>query len=238
MMNEKQSTLIDHLEALRRTLLGILLVTALLFPMAYWASPYIISALVRWSFPPEFRELHYFSPMEVFMVRLKLAFVVALGAGYPVNALLIWRFLLPALYRHEKRALRFWLVGSAVLFYGGVAFCIWSILPLLMRFAFGFSGENITPMFGVANFVSLSGWMMLAFGVMFQAPVVVMLAVKFGLVSAESLARKRPYVVVGILILAAILTPPDVISQLVLGIPTWLLFELGLFLARRIEKSA
>ena len=107
-----------------------------------------------------------------------------------------------------------------------------------MRFAVGFSGENMTPMFGVANFISLSGWMMLAFGVMFQSPLAVMLAVRFGLISADSLARKRPYVVVGILILAALLTPPDVVSQLVLGVPTWLLFELGLLLARRMEKSA
>lgn len=234
-MADREPTLIDHLEALRRTLLGCCITVAVLFPAAYWASPYLIDALVRWSFPENAGKLHYFAPMEVFVVQLKLALVLALGAGYPVNAFLIWKFLLPALYQHERRALKYWIIGSAVLFFGGAAFCALAILPLLMDFAAGFAGETIRPVFGLAHFVNLAGWLMLAFGVMFQAPVAVLLAVRFGLISSSSLAGKRPYVIIGILALAALLTPPDVVSQLILAVPTWLLFELGLLLARRLE---
>ena len=123
-----------------------------------------------------------------------------------------------------------------MLFAAGVVFCAVFVLPLLMRFAAGFASATVSPMYGIANFVQLAGWLMLAFGVVFQVPVLVLLAVKAGVVSADSLAQKRPYAVVIILIAAAILTPPDVVSQLMLALPGWLLFECGLLLARRIEK--
>ena len=113
-----------------------------------------------------------------------------------------------------------------------------TILPLLMRFSQGFSSSELTPMLGLSGFLELSGWLTLAFGLMFQAPIVVLLAVRFGVVSADSLAKKRPYVITVILILAALLTPPDIVSQVMLAVPTWLLFETGLLLARRVEKSA
>ena len=93
-------------------------------------------------------------------------------------------------------------------------------------------------MLGVANVVSLAGWLLLAFGAMFQTPILVLLSVRFGLISAASLRNKRPYVVIIILVIAAILTPPDVISQIALAFPTWLLFELGLWLAARQERLA
>ena len=92
-------------------------------------------------------------------------------------------------------------------------------------------------MLGLAGFLNLAGWLMLAFGVMFQAPVAVLLMVRFGLLSTETLRKKRPYVMTVILIVAAILTPPDVVSQVMLAIPTWLLFELGLLLAKNMEKK-
>ncbi len=236
MPNEPQSGLISHLEALRRMILGCLIVTALLFPAGYWSAPYIIDFLVRWSFPENTEKLHYFAPLEVFWLQLKLALAVALAAGYPVNIFFVWKFLLPALYHRERRTLRLGIFFSAFLFLCGVAFCVFFVLPLLMRFSAGFASETMTPLLGVANFIQLAGWLMLAFGMIFQVPLLVLLAVKAGLITAESLAAKRPYAVVVILIVAAILTPPDVVSQLMLAIPAWLLFETGLFFARRMEK--
>lgn len=235
-MNDPENSLIGHLEALRRTLLSCLIATALLYPVAFLASPYVISALVRWSFPPEAGKLHYFAPMEVFWVQLKLALVLALA--YPWNILQIWRFLLPALYREERRALGWWIVVSSVLFFCGVAFCGVLILPMLMKFSGGFATPELQPMLGLANFLELAGWLMLSFGVMFQSPLVVLLAVRFGLISVESLRRKRPWVMTAILVVAAILTPPDVVSQVMLALPTWLLFEAGLFFAGRMERRA
>ena len=236
-MNEKENNLIAHLEALRTMLLKIIVFTTLLYPVGYFAAPYAIRWLTRWCFP-EGGQLHYFSPMEVFWVQLKLALVLALIAAYPWNLRQIWSFVLPALYAGERRALRWWLVFSTLLFLGGGAFCVGVILPLLMNFSQGFSSPELTPMLGLSNFLELAGWLTLAFGLMFQAPIVVLLAVRFGVITADSLARKRPYVITVILILAALLTPPDIVSQVMLALPTWLLFEAGLLLARRLEKSA
>lgn len=109
---------------------------------------------------------------------------------------------------------------------------------MLMKFSGGFATPELQPMLGLANFLELAGWLMLSFGVMFQAPLLVLLAVRFGLISTEALRRKRPWVMTVILIAAAILTPPDVVSQVMLALPTWLLFEAGLFFARRLEKRA
>ena len=237
-MNDTEESFISHLEALRSALLRCVAVTAALYPLGYIISPYIISTRVQWCFPESAGTLHYFAPMEVLWVRLRLALIVALLAAYPWNALQMWRFLLPALYRRERRALGGCLFSSSLLFFGGAAFSVGLILPLLMNFSGGFATVELRPSIGLANFLNLAGWLTLAFGLMFQSPVVVLLAVRFGVVSSASLSAKRPYVMTAILIAAAVLTPPDVISQLMLAIPTWLLFELGLLAAKRMERKA
>ena len=237
MADDKTDTLIEHIEALRRTLLWIIAITVVVYPLAYALSPYAIRLLVQWCFPPEMGKLHYFSPMEVFWVQLKLAFVLSLVIAYPWNVWQLWRFLLPALYKNERRAVGWGILFSTMLFFAGVAFCVWLILPLMMRFATGFASTELQPIIGLGSFLNLAGWLMLAFGLMFQTPVLVLLLVRFGVVKSSSLAAKRPYVIVGILLLAALLTPPDVVSQVMLGVPTWLLFELGLLLARLVEKT-
>ena len=237
MADDKADTLIEHIEALRRTLLWIIAITVVVYPLAYALSPYAIRLLVQWCFPPEMGKLHYFSPMEVFWVQLKLAFVLSLVIAYPWTVWQLWRFLLPALYKNERRAVGWGILFSTMLFFAGVAFCVWLILPLMMRFATGFASTELQPIIGLGSFLNLAGWLMLAFGLMFQTPVLVLLLVRFGVVKASSLAAKRPYVIVCILLLAALLTPPDVVSQVMLGVPTWLLFELGLLLAKAVEKT-
>ncbi len=237
-MEDGENTLIAHLEALRRTLLRIFAASALLYPAAFFLSPRVIRFLVHWCFPPDQGQLHYFAPLEVFWVQLKLSLVLALAMAYPWNIFQIWHFLLPALYRKERKVLGWWIVFSSALFFAGIAFCIGLILPMLMRFSGGFATPELRPMLGLANFLHLAGWLMLAFGLMFQSPVLVLLSVRFGIISAESLKRKRPYVLTGILIAAAILTPPDVVSQLMLALPTWLLFECGLLFAQKMERKS
>ena len=232
----EKETLVTHLEALRACLLRILAAVTLLFPVCYFASPWIIDLLVRWSCPPELGPLHYFTPLEVFFVQLKLSLILALAASYPWNVLQIWNFVQPALYRNERRALVWWIVLSSLLFFGGIAFCAGLILPMLMRFSGSFAASGIQPVIGLAGFLGLAGWLMLAFGVMFQTPIAVLILVRLGVISAESLRKKRPFVVVVLLVIAAILTPPDVISQLMLAVPTWLLFELGLYAAGKMES--
>ncbi len=235
MTNDHEETLASHLEALRGALLRCAAATAVLYPVGYLASPYLINALVRWCFPESAGTLHYFAPMEVLWVRLRLALIAALLDAYPWNILQLWRFLLPALYKRERKALGCCIVSSSLLFFCGAAFSIGLILPLMMNFSGGFATAELRPSIGLANFLNLAGWLTLAFGVMFQSPIIVLLAVRFGVISCGSLRRKRPYIATAILIAAAILTPPDIVSQLMLAIPTWLLFELGLIIAGRIE---
>ena len=235
-MSDSEESLVSHLEALRGTLLRCIAVTAALFPAGYLLAPRVINALTLWCFP-EGTALHDFAPMEVFFVQLRLALIIALVLAYPWNIAQLWRFLLPALYKDERRALSRAAAVSSLLFACGAAFCAGLVLPAAMRFASGFAGESLEASIGVANFINLAGWMTLAFGLMFQTPVVALLAVRLGVVSAASLGRKRPYVMTLILVAAGILTPPDVISQLIMAVPTWLLFELGLFAARRLERK-
>ncbi len=224
-------SLIDHLEALRKTLLKIITITVVIFPLAYWCTPMVIEFLVHWCCPPEMGELHYFSPMEVFIARLKLALAIALIVSFPFNAWQLWRFLLPALYESERKSLKWWISSSTLLFIAGAGFCMATILPILMRFSASFTTNHLKPVIGLANFLGLAGWLTLAFGLMFQFPLAVILSVRFRLIRVETMRKGRPYILTGILILAALLTPPDIVSQLFLATPTWLLFELGLLVA-------
>lgn len=235
-MKDEEESFVSHLEALRGALLRCIAVTAALLPLGYILAPRLISALTAWCFPGG-AALHYFAPMEVFFVQLRLAFVIALVLAYPWNAAQIWRFVLPALYSGERRALSRAVVLSTLLFVCGAAFCVGLVLPAVMKFSSGFARQSLEASIGLANFVSLAGWLTLAFGLMFQTPAAALLAVRFGIVSAGGLARRRPYVMTLILIAAGVLTPPDVISQLIMAVPTWLLFELGLLAARRLERK-
>lgn len=238
MDSDGEDTLIGHLEALRQTLLRCLAAVALLFPVGYGVSPAVIDGLVTLCFPEGAAQLNFFSPMEVFLVRLKMGAILAFFGVLPWILWQVWRFLLPALYAAERKALGWWIVSATGLFFAGALFCAFFVLPMLVRFAMSFATSTIQPMLGVANVVTLAGWLLLAFGAMFQTPILVLLSVRFGLISAASLRSKRPYVVIIILVIAAILTPPDVISQIALAFPTWLLFELGLWLAARQERLA
>lgn len=233
----KEQSLIAHLADLRKMLIHSLLAIVLVYPIGFWVAPAAINWLVAWSFPAELGKLNYFSPLEVFIVQLKLGFVIAFILAFPYIIWRVWKFLLPALYEHEKTTLRIAVFLSNFLFLLGVSFCILLILPLVMKFSAGFATPNLQPMLGLASFLSLCGMLMIAFGIMFEMPLVVLIAVKFGLISTATLKDKRPYVIVTILILAAILTPPDIISQLMLGIPTYLLFEIGVFFAGLIENK-
>lgn len=237
MAESKSDTFLAHLEDLRRTLLACFASWALALPVGLAIAPSVVSALTRWSCPESISTLHYFSPLEVFVVHLRMGCVIAAILCYPYAMNRIWKFLLPALYETERRTWRAWLVYSSVLFVAGGAFCVATILPLMMKFSASFATEQITPIIGIAQFMSLAGALMLAFGVMFQMPIGVCAFVKFGVISVEKLKQSRPYALIVILIVAAILTPPDILSQIMLALPTWLLFELGIFLASRTKAG-
>lgn len=233
---DQESTLVSHLEALRRALLRSLVALAVGIVPLFLVSPYILDWFCTQITLQGGITLHYFSPMEVFLLQLKIAALLDCVLFSPYIAWNAWQFVLPALYEKEKRFIRSVVFLTSLLFIAGVAFCLVVCFPLIVEFGMSFAGSQLLPVFGVSNLVSLALWLSLAFGCMFQFPLVTYALIRGGIVSYETVCNKRPYVVVAILLVAALLTPPDIVSQLMLGCPTYLLFEAGLLAARRFKK--
>ena len=230
---DQESTLVSHLEALRRALLRSLVALAVGIVPLFLVSPYILDWFCTQVALQGGITLHYFSPMEVFLLQLKIAALLDCVLFSPYIAWNAWQFVLPALYEKEKKFIRSVVFLTSLLFIAGVAFCLVVCFPLIVEFGMSFAGSQLLPVFGVSNLVSLALWLSLAFGCMFQFPLVTYALIRGGIVSYETVCNKRPYVVVAILLVAALLTPPDIVSQLMLGCPTYLLFEAGLLFARR-----
>lgn len=230
---DNDESLIAHLEALRETLLKCLIVLGLVFPFMLFAAPKVLECLTDIIISDSNVTLNYFSPAEVFIIQIKTAAVLDLIVCFPYIAKKIWDFILPALYENERKFIKTTVLTSTTLFVSGVLFCIFFILPLIIKFGMSFSSSNIKAVFGISNIINLSLWMSISFGLMFQLPLITYSLIKSDIIPYESISDKRSYVIVGILIMAGILTPPDVISQILLALPTYMLFELGLFFARR-----
>ena len=230
---DNDESLIAHLEALRETILKCLLVLGLVFPFMLFASPKVLEWLTGIIISDSNISLNYFSPAEVFLIQIKTAAVLDLVVCFPYIAKKIWDFILPALYENERKFIKTTVLTSTTLFVSGVLFCIFFILPLIIKFGISFSSSNIKAVFGISNIINLSLWMSISFGLMFQLPLITYSLIKSDIIPYESISDKRSYVIVGILIMAGILTPPDVVSQILLALPTYMLFELGLFFARR-----
>ena len=234
----QESTLVSHLEALRRALLRSLVALAIGIIPLFLTSPYVLDWFCAQITLQSEITLHYFSPMEVFLLQVKIAALLDCVVFSPYIAWNIWQFVLPALYDREKRFIRSIAALTSLLFIAGVAFCLIGCFPPVVPFGMSFATEAMMPVFGISNLVSLALWLSLAFGCMFQFPLVTYALIRSGVVNYETVYHKRPYVVIGVLIIAALLTPPDIVSQIILGLPTYLLFELGLLAARRYKKNS
>lgn len=230
---DNDESLIAHLEALRETILKCLLVLGLVFPFMLFAAPKVLEWLTGIIISDSNISLNYFSPAEVFLIQIKTAAVLDLVVCFPYIAKKIWDFILPALYENERKFIKTTVLTSSFLFILGVLFCIFFILPLIIKFGMSFSSSNIKAVFGISNIINLSLWMSISFGLMFQLPLITYSLIKSDIIPYDSISDKRSYVIVGILIIAGILTPPDVVSQILLALPTYMLFEIGLFFARR-----
>lgn len=233
----EENSFLWHLEALRRVILRSLAAVAVLFPLCWWAADRLIPFLTNILLPPSQATLHYFSPMEAFITEMKIGAILSFALAFPYIAWQFWTFIAPALYKKEKMILSKAVVFSSLLFIAGAVFVFYVILPILMRFAFSFANEHLHPTFGLANFLSLVSGLMLAGGLVFQLPLVMIVLNRFGLVTREKLKKARRYVVVILLIVAAVATPPDVLSQILLFLPAYALFELGLLFTRSAPKE-
>ena len=230
---DKDESLISHIEALRECLLRCLTAVALVLPFALYVAPKALDFLVSILIGNNNVSLNYFSPMEVFLLQIKLALLLDVAVCFPYIMRKLWDFILPALYKHERKTIGVGIVLSSILFFAGIAFCLFLILPLIISFGISFSGDKLQAMLGISNIINLAITLSLVFGLMFQVPLITHLLIRWEVVSYKTISSVRPYVVVGLLTVCAILTPPDIVSQVMLFIPTYLLFELGLLFSKK-----
>lgn len=172
----------------------------------------------------------FFVPMQVAMM---MAFVITL----PHTFYQIWAFVAPGLYSHEKRMALPLVIGSSFLFFFGMAFAYFAALPLVFEFITYFAPEGVAVMTDISKYLSFVLSMFLAFGITFEVPVFVIILVRTGVITIEKLKEIRSYVIVGAFVIAAIITPPDVVSQFMLAVPLCLLYELGIFIAAFMTKK-
>lgn len=227
------NSLIGHLVELRSRLLRIVLSILVIFVCsAYFANDlYHIVSKPLTDVLPEGTQMIAKDVTAPFLTPFKLTFMLSIFAAIPFILHQIWSFVAPGLYRHEKRLIIPLLVSSTLLFYAGIAFSYFVVFPLIFKF-FSSVGPAImeyTP--DISSYLSFVLTMFFAFGVAFEIPVVILLLCWAGVTDADKLRAKRPYVVVGAFVVGMFLTPPDVISQTLLAIPMWFLFEVGLLFA-------
>ena len=170
-----------------------------------------------------------------FMVPIKVTLLAAFVLSLPVVLYQAWAFVAPGLYKHEQRLALPLIVSSTLLFLMGMAFCYFVVFKTVFEFIAGFAPQSITPAPDIEAYVSFVITMFLAFGLTFEVPIAVVLLVKTGITTVEKLRNARGYVIVGAFIIAAVVTPPDVISQFMLAVPLCLLFELGLLISARMK---
>ncbi len=173
-----------------------------------------------------------------FLVPLKVTLMTAFVVALPYVLWQMWAFIAPGLYQHERKLALPVLVSSFIFFLVGMAFAYFVVFPVAFGFFAGYAPAGVTMMTDIDKYLSFVLTMFIAFGITFETPVIVIVLVRFGVVSLEKLRSIRPYMIVGAFIVGAIFTPPDIVSQLLLAVPLWLLFELGLFVARFVKRPA
>ncbi|WP_284124624.1 twin-arginine translocase subunit TatC [Parerythrobacter aestuarii] len=231
-IDETQAPLLDHLVELRSRLLRSVLALAVAFGICFYFADEILGFLVRPlndAFPAGQGKLIFTQLYEVFFVELKVALFAGFFVSFPVIANQMWAFIAPGLYAKEKKAFLPFLIATPILFTAGGALAYYVVMPTAFRWFLGFQGNvgglDVEALPSAGAYLGLAMQFILAFGVSFLLPVLLLLLNRAGIVSRDQFARARRYVIVGVVALAAIVTPPDPGSQLILAAPLYLLFE-------------
>ncbi len=235
-MSEQTESFISHLVELRDRLLRAVAAVVIVFIclMPWAADIYDLLARPLMIALPEGTKMIATGVVTPFFVPIKVTMMVAFLIALPYVLYQAWAFVAPGLYAHEKRLGLPLIIASTVLFVLGMAFCYTFVFGVVFHFIAEFAPKSITPAPDIEQYLSFVLTMFTAFGVTFEVPVVVIVLVRFGVVTIEKLEEARPYVIVGAFVVAAVVTPPDVVSQLMLAIPLCLLYELGILAARFI----
>ena len=227
-----------HLIELRQRILkGLLAVVVLFAPIYFFANDlYVLVAAPLMAHLPGESTMIATEVASPFLTPFKLAIYAAIFVGMPLILHQAWSFVAPGLYKHEKRFALPLLLSSIGLFYLGMAFAYFAVFPLVFQFMAAVTPIGVTMMTDINRYLDFVLTMFFAFGFAFEIPIATLLLVWSGISTAQGIANKRPYVIVGCFIGGMLLTPPDVISQLLLALPTWVLFEIGILFARVAEK--
>ena len=231
---------VKHLIELRDRLLRVVLVIALiflgLFPFANDLYHFLAEPLLRHM--PAGTSMIATEVASPFLTPFKLSLVTAMFIAVPFILYQAWAFIAPGLYQRERKLVFPLLFSSTVLFYAGMAFAYFAVFPLVFGFLTGVAPEGVEVMTDISKYLDFVLKMFFAFGLAFEVPIATILVVWSGMTTAESLAQKRPYIIVGAFVFGMLLTPPDVISQTLLAVPMWLLFELGLIFSRWYTRDS
>ncbi|TNF98094.1 MAG: twin-arginine translocase subunit TatC, partial [Gammaproteobacteria bacterium] len=223
-----------HLLELRDRLLRVILVVTLiflgLFPFANILYSFMAEPLL--AHMPTGSSMIAVEVISPFLTPLKLSLYAALFIAMPYILYQAWAFVAPGLYLHEKRLATPLLISSVILFYCGVAFAYYVVFPLVFNFLVGVAPEGVAVMTDISKYLDFVLALFFAFGLAFEVPVATIILIATGISNAESLSQKRPYIIVGAFVIGMLLTPPDIISQIMLALPMWLLFELGIVMSK------
>ena len=234
-----EGTLISHLLELRDRLLRSMVAVLIVFlPFAFFSNDlFTIVAKPLIDKLPEGNSLIATSVVAPFMTPLKLALFAAIFVAMPYVLYQVWAFVAPGLYRREKRFALPLFASSVVLFYAGTAFAYFVVFPLMFRFLTMTTPEGVKMMTDISSYLDFVVLLFFAFGIAFETPVATVLLVASGLVSIKALKKNRGYVLLGIFVVAAFLTPPDAISQTAMAVPMYLLYEVGILLGAFVVKD-
>ncbi len=236
---QKSEPFVSHLIELRNRMMwavgSVLLIFFCLVPFASelyeWFAKPLISNL------PQGGSMISTEPHGPFFIPFKFAFATAFAIAIPMVLYQVWAFIAPGLYRNEKSIALPLVVSSTLLFYAGIMFAYYVVFPIIFKFFIGMAPEGVAVMTDISAYMSFALKLFFAFGVAFEVPVATVLLVVMGVVSTATMSKQRPYIILGAFVLGMLMTPPDIFSQVMLAVPICLLFEVGLFFARRIERK-
>ncbi len=237
--NAAEGTLVSHLIELRDRLIrglgSVLVVFLILAPFANDLYEVLASPLM--SVLPEGNSMISTEPHGPFFVPFKFAFACAFAVAVPYLLYQVWAFVAPGLYQHEQRLVVPLLLSSSVLFYLGILFAYFAVFPIIFKFFAGTAPEGVAVMTDINSYLSFVIKLFFAFGVAFEVPVATVLLIRMGVTTVENLKSKRPYIIICAFVMGMLLTPPDIISQTLLAVPVWLLFEAGLICSKYFLKE-
>ena len=223
---------LDHLEELRGRIIKSLFSIIIFSIVAYVFSERLLEFITR-----PIPEVYFMAPTEAFSTRIKISLIAGIIISVPVIFYHVWRFIAPGLFKKEIKMLIPFVLASTIFFLIGAAFCFFMVLPLSMKFLLGFGTEKLKPMIQIKDYVSFVSYLILAFGAVFELPVISYFLGKIGIITADTLRKGRRYAVTAILILAAVITPPDVFSQFMLAGPLYFLYEVSILVVKFTGKK-